>query len=238
MRLTILLAFLAFAIACGGDAVGPANAADPEPPQVDPEPPQFEAIGDFHLYAVGDTAVGFDAVSTVGTEGCAHPRWASPNMQCAFASYYIENNVGWYTLFVGPGGVLSLYADSTYWLRYTETMVIGGPDWNYHGTGMVDLEGRWTATGVMYDSLSFTVDRLHREIQYFSGPYRQYLDMLRGILREESARRTTTTGAVLITPLYVDLYLNQPFASDTVWDDEHDAFWSIDNSFKLTFYRP
>ncbi|KKM00137.1 hypothetical protein LCGC14_1807480 [marine sediment metagenome] len=187
-------------LACGGD--------DPTDPTetVDPGPARFEAVGDYYLHAVVDSL-------TCGHNGCTARTVGS----------YADTSIGLYTLLVGPGGKLSLYTDSTYWLAYTEKMFISlGGGAQMISTGVVDIAGRWTATGTMYDSLSFTDDMYRIEI-------------LRGVLRGESARRTTTNGATRITPLYVDLYLDQPFAMDSVYNLEQGVFRTVDTVFELTF---
>ena len=181
MRRTILFGILVFAIVCSGDATAPPNS-------VDPGPPQFEVVGEYLLRAVGDTVITSAAVSTVNSEDCVHPRWSSANRTCAF-SFYLDEYSGYYTLFVGPGGELSLYADSTYLLAYREIMVTNIGGMTIIGRGTVFLEGRWTATGTMYDTLSFTDDM-----------YR--LDILRGA---EPVSRTTAVEITMAPSIWADL---------------------------------
>ena len=161
-------------LACGGD--------DPTDPTetVDPGPPRFEAVGEYYLYAVGDSLI-------CGDDGCL-ARTIGP---------FPDSLIGPYTLLVGLHGALTLYADSTYSLGYERKIFYSSRGLHWSSVDPASDEGWWTATGTMRDTLSFSSD--------YSSP--EFLN-LRGVLRGESARRTTTTGATRITPLYMDLHMN------------------------------
>lgn len=211
MRRTILFGILVAAIACSGDATAPPNTTPPntvDPPDtVDPELPQFEMLGEYYLWAVGDSLI-------CGDDGC-HARTIG----------FYEDEYGYSTVRVGPGGLLTFYGDSVnppstthagrYWLRFTicwtdrlafrTPCYCCGPDNNRDDGRGEHYRGQWTATGTMYDTLSFTNDRLG------------FSDVLQAVLRGESARRTTGTDTVWITPLYVDVHIDQPHEMAGHW---------------------